>query len=205
MDDHSIVRTGLKQFFSLVGDICVSCETDNGNELLELLQHRSDFEVILLDLNLPDISGLDLIPLVHSSHPELPILVFTIHSDLSIAKQAFERGARGFVMKGCPSGLLIVAIRTLASGGRYVNPELAEHMLFDKLLSEPDVPHLKLTERELHILKLFAKGMTGNEIARSLSISKKTVSTHKGNLMLKMDFRNIADLVLYAAQYSLIE
>ncbi|HZW24874.1 MAG TPA: response regulator transcription factor [Gallionella sp.] len=203
-DDHSIIRTGLKQFFALIEDICVSCEADSGKRLLSLLQRRTDFDVLLLDLTLPDISGLDLIPLIHSSHPDLPILVFTIHSDLAIAKQAFERGARGFVMKGCPAGLLIVAIRTVSSGGRYVDPELAEHMFFAPP-AEPETPHQKLTERELHILKLLAKGMSGNEIARSLSISKKTVSTHKSNMMLKMDFHNIAELVLYAAQYSLID
>lgn len=204
-DDHHIVRAGLKQFFSLIGDIYVANEACSGIGLLDILRHETDFDVLLLDLSLPDISGLNLIPSIRLTHPALPILVFTIHSDLVIARQAFQRGVNGFVIKGCPSELLLVAIRTVAAGGRYVDPALAEYMLFDKTRPKPEAPHQKLSERELRVLKLFAQGKTGNEIAQELSISKKTVSTHKSNLMQKMNFHNISDLVLYAAQYSLIE
>ncbi|HEX5363330.1 MAG TPA: response regulator transcription factor [Gallionella sp.] len=204
-DDHSIVRRGLVQLFSLIDDIHVAGEVANGIELLDILRQGISFDILFMDMNLAGFGGLKLVSAIHSLHPSLPILIFTIHSDLIIARQAFQSGASGYAIKGCTIGMLLVAIRTVAAGGRYVDPEMAEYMLLAKVAPKPVTPHQKLSERELHILKLFAQGLSGNEIARKLSISKKTVSTHKNNLMQKMNFQNIADLVLYAARYSLIE
>lgn len=204
-DDHSVVRVGLKQLFSLMGDISVTGEAADGTEVLELLQQDCDFDLLLLDLTMPGISGIDLIARIRAKYKTLPILVFSMHNEPMIAKRTFQIGASGFITKGCAEETLIEAIRKVAAGGRFVDPGLAEQMIFDQPPTEKEAPHHKLSERELHILKLFAQGKTGNEIAEQLSISKKTVSTHKTNLMQKMNFSSIAELVLYAADYALIE
>ena len=109
----------------------------------------------------------------------LPILVFSMHNDAAFAKRVFQMGANGFISKGGDQDSLMDAIRKVASGDRFIDPTLIEQMIFEKPIAPP---HENLTERELHILKLFARGKTGNEIASELSISKKTVSTHKTNL-----------------------
>ncbi len=204
-DDHAVVRVGLKQLFTLMSDITVAGEAANGMEVLELLQTDGNFDLLLLDLNMPDISGLDLIARIRAQFKTLPILVFSMHNESLVAKRALLAGASGFLTKGCTEATLMEALRKVVSGGRFIDPALAEKVIFEKMDIGEDIPHGKLSERELHILKLFAQGKTGNEIAETLSISKKTVSTHKAHLMRKMCFQNIAELVLYAADYALIE
>lgn len=204
-DDHSVVRFGLKRFFSFQTDINVKAEATSGAEVLEILRRDGNFDVLLLDLSMPDISGFELIARVRAWSKSLPILVFSIHNEPMIAKRAFQIGASGFITKGCAEEMLVDAVRKIAAGGRFVDPVLMEQLVFDLPPLEKDAPHYKLSERELLILKLFAQGKTGNEIATKLSISKKTVSTHKANLMQKMNFNSLADMVVYAADYALID
>lgn len=204
-DNHGVVRVGLKQLFSLMNDITVAGEASDGLELLNLLRQHAGIDLLLLDLNLPDIHASGLIARIRAQNKSLPILVFSMYNEPLIAKRVLQMGASGFVTKGCSLETLIVAIRKTAAGGRFVDPDVAESLIFDPPVPSEEAPHHKLSERELHILKLFAQGKTGNEIARMLAISKKTVSTHKTNLMQKMNFQNLAELVLYAATYALIE
>lgn len=204
-DDHNVVLVGLKQLFSLMGGIVVAGEAANGMQLLELLQQKTDFDLLLLDITMPDITGFDLIARVRARNSVLPILIFSMHNEPLMAKRGFQMGASGFISKGCSQEILMAAVRKVAAGGRFVDPEFSEQMIFGKASSAEEIPHDRLSERELHILKLFAVGKSGNEIAQLLSISKKTVSTHKSHLMRKMNFRNITELVLYALDYALIE
>jgi DNA-binding NarL/FixJ family response regulator len=204
-DDHNVVRVGLKQLFSQMGGVIVAAEAENGMQVLEILQQRSDFDLLLLDITLPDINGIDVIARIRNQNISLPILVFSMHNEPFIAKRAFQIGASGFITKGCSLEILMEAIFKCASGGRFIDPGLSEQIIFGKTVSGEEIPHDKLSEREFHILKLFAAGKTGNEIADILAISKKTVSTHKSHLMQKMNFQNIAELVLYALDYALIE
>ena len=203
-DDHLIVRVGLKNLISLMSDIIVTGEAANGTEVLAFIQKNVELDLILLDLNMPDTDGFDLIARIHSLNKSLLILVFSMHNESLMVTRAFQVGASGFITKGCSQETLRTAIRKVASGARYVDPSLAEKMIFENTDLVTEVPHDKLSQRELHILKMFAQGKTGNEIAQHLSISKKTVSTHKVRLMQKMNFQNIAELVLYAANYALI-
>jgi DNA-binding NarL/FixJ family response regulator len=204
-DDHSVVRFGLKRFFSLRGDFAVTEEATSGDEVFEILRRDSNWDLLLLDLSMPGISGLELITRVRTQYKSLPILVFSIHDEPAIAKRAFQIGASGFITKGCAEEMLVEAISKVAAGGRFVDPLLSEQLTFDLPPLEKDAPHHKLSERELLILKLFARGKAGNEIAAELSISKKTVSAHKTNLMHKMNFNSLAELVVYAADYGLID
>lgn len=203
-DDHVIVRNGLKKLFDLMGDIVVEGEATNGAEVLEMLSHRQ-FDLLLLDLTMPGISGVNLIGSIHDQYADLPILVLSMHNELQVAKRVLQAGASGFVTKGSVQEILMDAVRKVAAGRRFIDPHIAEQMIFSKPSSAETVPHSRLSERELHIMKLFAKGMGINDIAEELFISNKTVSTHKARLMQKLSFQSNAELIRYAADHGLIE
>ncbi len=203
-DDHVIVRNGLKQLFELMGDIVVAGEAVNGAEAMEKLR-KDKYDLILIDLTMPGVSGVGLIGQISEQNPELPILVLSMHNELQIAKRVLQAGASGFVTKGSMQDVLMDAVRKVSAGGRYIDPSIAELMMFEKPSQNEAAPHERLSEREMHILKLFAKGLGINEIAEELFISNKTVSTHKARLMQKMNFQSNAELIRYAADYNLIE
>ncbi len=203
-DDHVIVRGGLKQLFALMGGIVVAGEATNGTEALEALRH-GQFDLVLLDLNMPGISGVSLIGRIRELNAKLPILVFSMHNEFQIAKRVLQAGASGFVTKGSMQAILNEAVRKVAAGGRFVDPVIAEQMMFEKQVSREITPHERLSERELHIMKLFTKGRGINEIAEELFISNKTVSTHKARLMQKMNLQSNAELIRYAVDQGLIE
>ncbi len=203
-DDHVIVRSGLKQLFGLMGDITVAGEATNGMEVLEALRLGA-FDLILLDLTMPGLSGVTLIGQIHAQYPKLPILILSMHNELQVAKRVLQAGATGFVTKGSMQDILMDAVRKVAAGGRFIDPVIAEQMMFEKPATGEVAPHERLSERELHIMQLFAKGMGINEIAEELFISNKTVSTHKARLMQKMNFQSNSELIRYAADHGLIE
>ena len=204
-DDHVVVRGGLRQLFSLMGDVSIAGEAVNGIEVLELLKHDKHFDLLLLDLTMPGISGVNLITQIRALNKTLPILILSMHNELQVAKRVLHAGATGFITKGSTQETLITAIRKVAAGGHFIDPMLAEQMMFEKSSPGEEVPHDRLSERELHILKQIAEGKTVNEIADILFISNKTVSTHKARLMEKMNFQSIAELVRYAAEHELVE
>jgi DNA-binding NarL/FixJ family response regulator len=199
-----VVRSGLKQLFELMGDIVVAGEATNGDEVLEVLRQQ-EFDLILLDLTMPGLSGVNLITRIHASYEKLPVLVLSMHNELHIAKRVLQAGASGYVTKGSEQDTLMAAIRKVAAGGRYIDPCVAEQMMFEKPLAREALPHERLSERELHIMKLIAMGKSINDIADELFISNKTVSTHKARLMQKLNFLSNAELVRYAADNGLIE
>lgn len=163
------------------------------------------FDLILLDLTMPGLSGVGLIGNIRAQYSKLPILVLSMHNELQVAKRVLQAGANGFVTKGSVQEVLMDGVRRVAAGGRFIDPVIAEQMMFEKPAMGEVEPHERLSERELHIMKLFAKGMAINEIAGALFISNKTVSTHKARLMQKMNFQSNAELVRYAADRGLIE
>lgn len=198
-DDHIVVRLGLRQLFGLMEDIAVVGEAASGGEVLSMLRGGT-FDLLLLDLNMADLGGVELIRRIREQNTIVPILVFSIHNDPLITKSALQAGANGFVSKGSVLEMLMEAVRKIAGGGRFVDSSIVEQMMFEK-----PAPHERLSERELHILKLFANGKGVNEIAAELFISNKTVSTHKMRLMQKMNFQSNADLVRYAAEQGLVQ
>lgn len=202
-DDHAIVRGGLKQIFALSPDLKVVGEAVNGNEVLECLR-QEPFDLLLLDLNMPGISGMDLITRVKAHRPELPILVLSMHNEPQVAARALKAGANGYITKDCEPDVLLTAIRKVAARGNYIAPELAEKMVFDVTSTALHPPHSLLSNRELEVLRLLTTGKGVNEIAEQLSISNKTVSTHKVRLMEKMNLSSMADLMRYAMQHDLL-
>ena len=202
VDDHVIMRKGLQQLFDAMGDITMSGEAATGEEALALLC-QTPYDLMLLDLTLPGLSGAPLIARIRKLAPELPILVYSMHEELPIIKPVFHAGVNGYVAKGSGQDSLVTAIRKVAAGGRFVDPSIAEELVFGGL--NPPLVNLvaRLSERENQVLRLLAQGLSINDIATALAISCKTVSTHKLRLMKKLNFKNNAALMRYAIEHHL--
>ncbi len=195
-DDHAIVRGGLKQLFSLSLDIDVVAEADSSIELMHILK-KTAVDLVLLDLNMPALGGVELIEQISQQYPNLKILILSMHNELQIVSRALKAGATGYITKDNDPETLLAAIRKLAAGGRYIDPRLAEKMAFEFERGVTVKPHEKLSAREFEILQLLASGKTVNEISNELSISNKTVSTYKARLFEKLQISNNAELIRY--------
>jgi DNA-binding NarL/FixJ family response regulator len=203
-DDHAIVRGGLKQLFTMVKDIEVAGEAVNGMQTIECLR-CTPVDLVLLDLTMPGMSGTDLITRLRGLFPALPILVLSMRNEPQVVRQVLKAGASGYLTKDSEPEMLVVAVRKTAAGGRFIDPTLAEQLVFD--VEQPGAAplHERLSGRETQILTLLARGRSVNDIAADLMISNKTVSSHKAHLMQKMNFMNNADLVRYAIMHGLAE
>lgn len=202
-DDHAIVRGGLKQIFALAPDLQVVGEAVNGGEVLDALRQQT-FDLLLLDMNMPGVSGIDLIARVRAQRADLPILVLSMHNELQVAARVLKAGANGYITKDSEPESLLAAIRKVAGGGKYIDPELAQQMVFNDSTLDERPPHELLSDREREVLRLLIAGKGVNEIAEQLCISNKTVSTHKVRLMEKMHLASMADLMRYAMQNGLL-
>lgn len=203
-DDHALVREGLKQILALSPDIRAVCEAANGAEVLQYVRN-SKFDLLLLDMSMPGISGIDLIGRIKAERQTLPILVLSMHNESQVVTRAFKAGASGYITKDCEPEKLLQAIRKVAEGQKFIDPILAEQIAFDIAFPEQRLPHALLSNREYEILRLLAIGKSINDIARQLVISNKTVSTHKMHLMKKLGLSSTAAIVSYAIQHNLLE
>jgi DNA-binding NarL/FixJ family response regulator len=201
-DDHSIVRDGLKQLFELSEDIEVAAEASGGGQVLDALRATA-FDLLLLDMTMHGISGFELISRISSRYPKQRILILTMHTEPNIATRALKLGAHGYLSKDCDTATLLSAIRKVAAGERFLDPTLGVQLAFDVDNATGVKPEKKLTDREYNIMQMLLRGMGVNEIARELSISNKTVSTHKIRLMKKLGVDSNADLVRYALKHGL--
>lgn len=197
-DDHPIVRSGLKHLFHLSVDIEIVAETDNSQQLLNLLKDKvNGVDLLLLDLNMPGFSGIEFITYVRTHYPDLPILILSMHNELQIVTRAIKAGASGYLTKDSEPEILLSAIHKVAAGGRFIDPKLAENLVFEFEGSHENKPHEKLSKREFEVMQLLSNGKSVNEIANALFISNKTVSTHKTHLLEKLHLNNITELVRY--------
>ncbi len=201
-DDHAIVRSGLKQIFALAPDLCVIAEASNGSDVLDGLRTQEP-DMILLDMNMPGISGVDLIQRIRAQRPKLPILVLSMHNETQLASRALRAGANGYVTKDCEPEILLAGIRRVANGGKFIAPVMAEKMAFDSSSQSEGLPHTRLSDREMEVFRLLVAGLGVNEIAEKICISNKTVSTHKVRLMEKLSVTSLAELVMYAVEHQL--
>lgn len=203
-DDHAIVRAGLKEILADTGDIAVAGEATNGQEVLERVR-GNDYDVAVLDLSMPGRNGIELIRLVKAEKPKLRILVLSMHSEQQYAVRALKAGASGYLTKDSAAEQLVAAIRRIAAGGAYVTPETAERLALDAGRASDAPPHTLLSDREFQVFLLIAKGAAVGEIARQLSLSVKTVSTHKTRILEKMGLANPAELIRYALEHQLLD
>lgn len=200
-DDHLLVRDGLRMLLSTTSDIVVVGEAGNGAELLSAIRD-DDIHVVLLDMSMPGISGIDLIKRIKSLRPCLAILVLTMYAEAQFAARALQSGADGYITKGRGGDALCSAIRRVACGKKYIDPDLAEKIIFDVKVQAESVQG-RLTDRELQVLNMLQRGKTVTEIAGVLALSPKTVSTHKVRVMQKLHCQNNAELLRYTADESL--
>jgi DNA-binding NarL/FixJ family response regulator len=203
-DDHAIVRAGLKEILEDTGDITVAGEATNGQEALAQIRAR-EFDVAVLDMTMPGRSGIELIKQVKDEKPKLRVLVLTMHSEEQYAVRALKAGASGYLTKEAAADQLVAAIRRIAGGGAWVSPETAERLVRDAAPRAEAAPHTLLSNREFQVLQMIAGGRTVGEIAKRLSLSVKTVSTHKTRILQKMGFSNQAELIRYALEHKLLD
>jgi DNA-binding NarL/FixJ family response regulator len=203
VDDHDIVREGVKQIVADTTDIQVGGEARTGSEAIAEVR-RAKWDVVVLDLNLPDRAGLEVLAQLRALAPHVPVLVFTMHQQPSYATRALKAGAAGYVSKDSARAHLVAAIRKVARGERFLAPDLAELVAFEVVDAGGENLHERLSHREFQVLCLIAAGKPPREIASDLSLSVRTVGTHRARLLAKMGLRNNAQLVQYAIENHLI-
>lgn len=203
-DDHAILRSGLRQLFSSAADIAVVAEAEDGPQVIEALR-IGEFDVILLDLSMPGTSGVDLVTRIGDRYPRLGIVVLSMHNEPQIAERALKAGAAGYVTKDSDAATLLAAVRAVAAGERFVAPKMAQKLVFRAMEASPRPVHERLSDREMAVMQLLVRGETVADIGAILSISAKTVSTHKTRLLQKMGLRNGTELLRYAIDHKLVE
>jgi len=203
-DDHPIVRQGLRQILSGIGDMEVSGEAANAQETLEQVR-VGDWDVLVLDITMPDRSGFDILKELKHDQPHLPVLVLSIHAEEQLAVRVLKAGASGYLTKENAPGELVKAIRKVVSGGKYISRGLAESLAFGLDTDSDQSRHEALSDREFQVMQLMASGRTLTEIAEELSLSTKTVSTYRTRLLQKMNLETNADIIRYAIENGLIE
>jgi two-component system uhpT operon response regulator UhpA len=201
-DDHNLVRHGIKQFLALAPDIAVVGEAANGHQLLAALDGNR-VDVLLLDLAMPGVAGIELIRRI-VQRPQPPrILVLSMHNESQLVSRALKAGAAGYLTKDSDPELLLAAVRKVARGGRFIDPNLVDEMVFVQGMGGDRPLHEGLSDREFQIFQMLVAGASVNAIAAALSLSAKTVSTHKLRLLQKMRMDSIAELTRYAIEHGL--
>ena len=204
VDDHAIVRTGLRQFFSEQEDLSVTGEAANGREALELVR-EGDLDVLVMDLAMPDHSGIDALAAIRARAPDLPVLILSSFAEQHYATTVLKQGASGYLNKECEPEEIVKAIRTLHRGRKYISAAVAELLAggLDGSASKP--AHENLSERELQVFLRLARGETVGHIAEGMFLSVKTVSTYRTRVMEKLDLASNSDLTYYALKNGLIQ
>jgi DNA-binding NarL/FixJ family response regulator len=198
------VRAGLRQFFADQPDFHVVAEAATGREALDIVR-QGDVDVILLDIAMPDQSGVDALAAIRARAPDLPVLILSGYPEEHYATTLLRQGASGYLNKDCDPEEIVTAIRTVARGRKYITPGVAER-LADGLTGGGDkLPHEELSERELQVFLRLAKGETVGHMAESMSLSVKTISTYRTRVMEKMRLASNSDLTYYALKNGLIQ
>lgn len=201
-DDHSVVRGGLRQFLSNASDCRIAAEADSGQEALALLKQQP-FDLVLLDIALPDLDGLEVLRRIKRESPDLPVLIFSMYAEDDYAVQALNGGAAGYLMKDCEPQEILEAIRRAARGARYLSPRLAEKLLAGSIPPSRKQPHELLSAREFEVMLLMSRGTPLKDIADRLHLSPKTVSTYRARVLEKMAFSTNAELTRYVVERKL--
>jgi DNA-binding NarL/FixJ family response regulator len=204
VDDHALVRAGLRQFFAEQPDFSIAGEAANGREALDIVR-QGEVDVVVLDINMPGSSGVDALAAIKARAPTLPVLILSGFAEEHYATTLLRQGASGYLNKDCDPDEIVAAVRMLARGRRYITPGVAER-LADALGTPADQPaHMQLSERELQVFLRLAQGQTVGQLAESLHLSVKTVSTYRGRIMDKLQLTSNSDLTYYALKNGLIQ
>lgn len=202
VDDHPVVRLGLRHLLAEAFAGAVIQECGSAAESLVLVA-RDTWDVVILDLTLPDGSGLDVLKEIRGTHPRLPVLILSIHTADQFARRALAAGASGYLTKDAADSELVTAVTRLIEGGRHFGPEVLERLALSLHPDSP--PHDRLSDREYQVLRMIGAGRTVSEIAADLKLSVKTISTYRARLLEKMEMRTNAELMHYAFRRGLSE
>jgi two-component system, NarL family, invasion response regulator UvrY len=202
-DDHAVIRNGVRQMLAGTTGFGEVGEAANGHEVLQQVRQR-DWDVVVLDISMPGRSGLELIRLIKDEKPELPTLVFSMHQEEQYAMRALHAGAAGYVTKESDCETLLEAIRRVAGGGVYLTSKATELVVRGVRPAGERLPHEVLSDREYQVFNYVVAGHGLTEIADRLSLSVKTISTHKTHILAKMGFANLAELIRYAVSRGLV-
>ncbi len=204
VDDHHLFREGIRGILESFAPVKVVCEAANGKEVLALLP-KVEVDVLVLDVDMPEMNGLELMNQLSKHYPSINVLIFSTHSDTQYINHLMLKGAKGYILKNCKKGELISAIKTVSNGNSYLSHSVSQKLFqsSEKTASET-IDSNPLTTREIEVLRLVAQGLTNQEIGKMLYISHRTVDTHRRNMMTKLDLHNAAALTKYAAQNGLL-
>jgi two-component system invasion response regulator UvrY len=202
VDDHAVVRFGLRQFLAGTEDLEIAGEAAGGMEALALLNSAS-WDLVLLDMALPDLNGLEVLKRIKRERPNVPVLIFSMFSEAEFAIPALDAGASGYLNKDSPPHQILTAIRTVVDGARYISPTLAEKLLAGVTSSVHKAPHELLSRREMEVMLLLSKGVSLTKIGEVLCVSVKTVSTFRTRILAKIGVQSNAELTRYVMEQKL--
>jgi two-component system invasion response regulator UvrY len=202
-DDHAIVRQGLKQILSETPDIRLAGEATEGKEVLRKARTES-WDVLVLDITMPGLSGFDTLKAVRHERPNLPVLVLSMHGEEQYAVRCLKAGASGYLTKESVPEELVKAIRRVVGGGKYVSPSLAEKLALSLDVASGRPLHERLSDREFQVLRMMGAGKTVAQIAEELSLSVKTISTYRARILEKLNLKTSAEIIHYAIQNQLV-
>jgi DNA-binding NarL/FixJ family response regulator len=203
-DDHAIVRSGLRQILEEYKEMKIVAEHDNGIDALNWLR-ANDCDVVLLDISMPGKSGIDVLKQLHEEKPKLPVLIISIYPEDQYAVRLIKAGAAGYLNKESAPEVVVDAVRHVVSGKKYISSAVAEMLASELNANDEKLPHETLSDREYQIFLLLASAKTATEIAATLALSVKTISTYRGRILEKMHLRNNAELMRYAVEKHLTE
>jgi two-component system, NarL family, invasion response regulator UvrY len=204
VDDHAVVREGLKRIIAENPGMAVTAEAGDGVEALRIIQ-TEPCDIVLLDITMPNKNGLDVLKQIHAETPRLPVLVLSMHAEDQYAVRVLRAGASGYLTKESAPAKLVQAIRKVVRGGKYVSTTLAEKLVFDLDSRSAKAPHEVLSDREYQVLCMIASGKTVTIIAEELALSVKTVSTYRVRILEKLNMKNNAELTRYAIKEGLVD
>lgn len=203
IDDHAMLRHGLAMLIGMEPDMEVFAEAGDGTEALEIIKKNNPIDIILLDVTLKTVSGLEVIKSIHALVPDLPVLFISMHDESVYAERALRAGALGYVMKHEPGEVLLEAIREVLNGNVYLSKQMHKKLLKRMVMKSSEPEHLinTLTTSELEVLHLIGQGHNSHEISQMLCRSIKTIDTHRFNIRSKLNLKDGADLIRYATRW----
>ncbi len=203
VDDHAVVRSGLRQFLASTDDMTIAAEASTGADVLARIDNEG-CDLLLLDINLPDLNGLEVLKQVKRRQPDLPVVIFSMFSEDEFALEALRAGASGYLNKDSPPGQILAALRTVAAGSRFLSPELAEKLLAGTGCESKKLPHETLSDREMEVMLMLSCGVSLTHIGEKLHLSVKTISTYRARILEKLGMKSNADVTRYVLEHRLV-
>jgi len=203
-DDHTLFRKGLKHILSEYPDLVVTDEASNGQEVLDKIWHN-DYDMVLLDITMPGMTGLDALKQLKNDKPKLPVLVLSMHPEEQYAVRVIRAGASGYLRKESAPDELITAIQKISGGRKYITSSLAERLADDMEPTAEKPLHDTLSDREFEVFRMIAAGKTIKQIAEALFLNARTISTYRSRILEKMQMKTNAELIHYAIKHQILD